>query len=216
MSHTKSTQAIDHTLASREWLHQKYVTEGLGCPEIGVLVERDSKTVFYWLRKHGIQTRKRGHDVRQQFPKGLTPWMQGREHSVETKAKIGAASRERGAVPYLKDGVHHLKGKRGAVVANWKGGVTPERQTFYRSEAWKAACVVVWHREDARCARCGLDSRTVDLRINKHKFHVHHIRSFAVGETRCEPSNLVLLCRPCHLWVHSRANVNHEYLEGAA
>lgn len=36
---------------------------------------------------------------------------------------------------------------------------------------------------------------------------------FVAGvELRAVPSNLALLCRPCHLWVHSRQNVNREFL----
>lgn len=212
MGHTKATNSIQDTLALREWCEQKYLVETLGCPDIAQLVNRDAKTVWYWLRKHGIQTRPRGADERQHFKKG-TQTRLGIKHTPEAIAKVRRASLERGAVPYLRNGVHFNKGKRGAVVANWKGGVTPERQTFYRSDEWKAAVKAVWKRADARCERCGLDRRTTDRKAEW--FHVHHIVSFAVGELRCEVDNLVLLCRPCHRWVHSKANVNGEYIGSA-
>lgn len=113
-------------------------------------------------------------------------------------------------MPYLKGGVHHLKGKRGAETPNWKGGVTPERQRVYGTEAWKAAVKLVWQRDDARCRRCDLDYRTVDRK--QVRFQVHHIKSFAIRERRLDPGNLVLLCGPCHRFVHSRANTAKEWI----
>lgn len=189
------------------WLRQKYLVEGLGCPQIGALVDRDAKTILHWLRKYGIPTRPRGSNYRQNLSNGRP---KGWHHTPEAIAKVREATIRDGRVPYLKDGVHHMKGKRGPVVHNWKGGVTPERQTVYRSDEWRAAVKVVWQRDNAICQRCGLDHRTVDRRAVK--FHVHHIVSFAVRERRADPANLVLLCDACHHYVHSRENVNREFL----
>lgn len=194
----------DHT--SREWLYQKYVVDGLGCPEIGELVGRDAKTIFYWLRKYEIQTRPRGHDTRQHFKKGVATNL-GIKHTEEARKKISEASRQRGAVPYLRNGQHYNKGKRGAVVHNWKGGITPERQTFYRSEEWKKVAAEVWARDEGKCQRCGLDHSE-----GKRKFHIHHIANFDNKELRARLDNLVLLCSPCHRFVHSQKNVNGEFL----
>jgi hypothetical protein len=44
------------------------------------------------------------------------------------------------------------------------------------------------------------------------KFHVHHVWSFQLRETRANPVLMVLLCRPCHLFVHSNANTTREFL----
>lgn len=49
------------------WL---YVAEGMGCPAIGALFERDPKTVLWWLRQAGIPTRPRGSDRRQWLKPG--------------------------------------------------------------------------------------------------------------------------------------------------
>jgi hypothetical protein len=199
---------------TREWLYQKYIVETLGCPDIAKIVGCDPTTVHYWLETYGIPRRSRGANIPQQFKKGHKPWMEGRHHSDEAKRKVGEASRERGAVPYLRNGVHFNKGKRGAVVANWKGGITPERQAFYRSEEWKEAVKVVWKRDNGICQRCGLDHRTVDRKSPTYrKFQIHHILSFAVVERRCDPSNLVLLCDKCHRFIHSKKNVNKEFIQ---
>lgn len=98
--------------------------------------------------------------------------------------------------------------KRGELNPRWLGGVTPERQAFYTSEEWKRACVAVWKRDKACCRRCGMRRQErLDM-----PFHIHHIVSFAVRELRADPHNLVLLCEACHQFVHSRRNVNGDYL----
>ncbi|HMN30625.1 MAG TPA: HNH endonuclease signature motif containing protein, partial [Caldilineaceae bacterium] len=191
-----------------EWLHQKYIVEKLGCPEIGKLVDRDGSTVRYWLLKYDIPTRPRGHDVRQQFKKG-TSTRKGAKLTEEAKQKIGEASRQRKQVPYLRDGQHWLKSAPKEANPSWKGGVSPERQTFYRSEEWKKAVRAVWYRDGAKCRRCGLSRESVD---SKGRFHVHHIVSFANKELRTNPDNLVLLCNDCHYFVHSQENINREFL----
>ena len=98
--------------------------------------------------------------------------------------------------------------RRGELNPRWLGGITPERQAFYTSRAWKMACSAVWKRDKATCIRCGL-YRDDQLDM---PFHVHHIVSFADKELRADTDNLVLLCEACHQFVHSRKNVNREHL----
>lgn len=175
-------------------------------PEIGRLVNRDRKTIQYWLRKFNIPTRPRGHNHVKNFQKGLPI---GFKHTEETKRKVGKASRERNAVPYLKNGKHWLKDKGPEDNPNWKGGITPERQELYNSEEWGNIANLIWKRDNATCQRC--DKK---YKYKKHKpFHVHHIVSFKVKELRLEPTNLILLCRPCHYWVHSRKNIEKEFIK---
>lgn len=191
----------------KEWLYQKYIVEGLDCTQIAKLVERNPKRVWEWLRDYEIPTRPRGANSKVHFKKGETK-RKGVKHTPETKEKLRQARLADGHVPYLKDGVHHLKGKRGADTPNWKGGITPERAKVYDSKEWKQATKTVWLRDNATCQRCGLTHNG-----NRHiSFDVHHIVSFAVVELRCEPDNLILLCEPCHYWVHSNDNINGEYI----
>lgn len=95
--------------------------------------------------------------------------------------------------------------RRGSENPRWKGGVTPERQAFYTSEAWKKACRAVYGRDNATCQRCAKQRK-------ERALHVHHIESFANKKKRAEIDNLVLLCLKCHRFVHSRKNIEHEYL----
>lgn len=209
MSRTLST--IERPPASLLWW--LYVSEGMGCPEIARMYERDGKTVFWWLKQAGIQTRPRGSDKRVWLKPGHSMNL-GRKRTASERQSIREATMRRGGVPYLRNGVHWLKDLPPDANPNWKGGATPERQEFCRSPEWKAAVRTVWRRANACCERCGLDWRTVDRKTTP-TFPLHHIVSFAVRELRAVPSNLVLLCRPCHLWVHSRANVERQFLEQA-
>lgn len=205
MSATKST----HQRPTAEHLAMLYTGMELGCPDIGWLYERDPTTVRHWLVRAGIPTRARGSDPAQWFKRGGDARsFSGTKHSDGTKARISASSK--GRKPYLRDGQHWLHTVDPDQNPNWKGGATPERQEFYRSTEWKRAVKAVWKREDACCQRCALDWRTVD-RAATPTFHIHHIVSFAVRELRATVSNLALLCRPCHLWVHSKANANGDF-----
>lgn len=97
--------------------------------------------------------------------------------------------------------------KKGEFNPNYKGGITPERQSFYVSREWKSACSHVWKRDNATCQRCGI-KRNTDM-----PFHVHHIKSFSDAELRADADNLVLLCEACHRWVHSKGNLNNDYIQ---
>ncbi len=193
-----------------ERLSLMYTDMGLTCPDIGWLYERDAKTVHYWLRQAGIATRPRGTPHAGSFKPGQQV-RAGVRHRQESIEKIRAASVERGAVPYLRDGKHWLADAAPETNPNWKGGATPERQDFYRSPEWKAAVRHVWQRDNACCRNCGKDWRTVD-RATEPTFHIHHVWSFQIPELRANPAILVLLCRPCHLWVHSNANTTGAWL----
>ncbi len=196
---------------NKEWLYQKYIVEELDCVQIGKIVSRHSKTIWYWMRKFDIPTRPRGSNWQ-------TNLNQGREfgwhHTQERKDKIGKASRDRKQVPYLKNGEHWLKSARPEDNPKWKGGITPERIAFYWSNEWKQVVKAVWKRDNAICQRCELDHRTLDRKSTDYKkFHIHHIVSFMVKELRAELNNLILFCHPCHMWVHSKQNVNKEFIK---
>jgi hypothetical protein len=194
---------------SREWMEQKYVTEGLDCTQLAELLGINSKTVWKWLRAYGIQTRPRGSNEAVLFKKGQHNGFNGSMLSEESRRKIAEAHKRNGHVPYLKDGKPWMKGRKGELSTNWKGGITPERQAVYDSREWKEAVKAVWKRDNATCQRCG---KRHNIFTNRGTFDIHHIVSFEVAELRCEVSNLVLLCEECHYWVHSNANTQKEFL----
>ena len=102
-----------------------------------------------------------------------------------------------------------LWNKFGELNPQWKGGITAERQSFYSSQEWKTACITIWKRDDSTCQRCKLrkaDSPDIP-------FHIHHIVSFKNKELRGNINNLVLVCEPCHHFIHSRKNINNEFIQ---
>jgi HNH endonuclease len=196
---------------SAEWLREKYETERLDCVQIAALFGCDPKTAWEWIKAAGIETRKRGYgQPANHFKRGQRSVFAGHKHSPTSLAKIEQATRARGGVPYLKNGVHWLK-HPGAVNGRWLGGITPERQTFYRSPEWKEAVKAVWKRDNGICQRCALDYRTIQ-RSALSRFHIHHIDSFAIAARRTLLENLILVCRECHLWIHSKDNPAHLFL----
>ena len=84
----------------------------------------------------------------------------------------------------------------------WKGGITPEilkQRVSTRYEVWRDE---VYKRDNATCQKCGA----------KEKLHVHHVIGFANKEIRADANNLVLLCVKCHRFVHSKKNINGEFI----
>ncbi len=190
---------------TKEWLFDQYVVKEKDCCQIAIIVNRDPKSVWNWLKDFNIPTRKRGSYWNKFFTlRGRNP---GFRQTEETKRKIREARLRDGHVPYLRNGVHWLKGKRGPEVPNWKGGSTPERQAFYSSLEWKAVARKVWKRDKRICQRCG---RKKERGLS---FDIHHIVSFLCKKLRCVPSNLVLLCEPCHYWVHGKHNKKGLFLK---
>lgn len=196
---------------NKEWLLNQYITLNKNCVEIGLIEQRDPKTIWSWIKKFEIPTRKRGAESSPgTFEKGHKKGV-GRIHTESTKNKIKEARLKDGHVPYLnKDGVHWLKGHKGKGHPTWKGGLTPERQSFYSSEEWSEVVKKVWERDNAHCQNCGKNHNT---ETNRGNFHIHHRVSFQVRELRAELDNLVLLCKECHRWVHSKKNINKKFIK---
>lgn len=219
---------------TKAWLEQKYLVEKLGTYQIARLVKRNPKQVWHWLVGFGIPLRKRAWktELDPSLKHHNEDWLReaylGQKKSAEEIGVMCGISCE--AVLYLlkKFGIptrntsesravkhwgqvgpdNPMWNKRGEMHPNWRGGVTPLRQAFYSSCAWKKACFLVWRRDGAVCQRCGLRYKDG----GGMSFHVHHLVSFADPDLRAEPNNLILLCEICHLFVHSNKNINHDFI----
>lgn len=188
---------------TKEWLYEEYIVKKRTMNDIAKEIGRDPKRVWEWAKDYGIETRGRGYGNPEcHFKKGHKLRV-GCKLSEEHKEKLRQLRLRDGHVPYLKNGRHWLK-QNGVHSPAWKGGVTPERQSLYYSEEWKDAVKEVWKRDNATCQLCGKSQND-----NRNcKFHIHHLYSFAdYKHIRSNPDNLVLLCRECHLFVHSKKNV---------
>ena len=100
-----------------------------------------------------------------------------------------------------------MYGKTGASNPHWKGGITADRQAFYCSAEWAEAVQLVWKRDAGICQRCGAEASAGRI------MHIHHIVPFDYAQLRSDVDNLALLCRKCHWWVHSRRNLEHDYIK---
>lgn len=159
-----------------------------------------------WLQKHYIELEQSASEIAAMF--GVTDgaihfWLH--KHGIPRRS----ISEARKVKHWGASGIDNpMWNRRGEKNPRWLGGVTPERQAFYTSEEWREACKFVWKRDNATCVRCGLQREDA----GDMPFHIHHIKSFADKELRAEPSNLVLVCEVCHLFIHSKKNTTHEYL----
>lgn len=195
-------------MRSVAWLGARYLKDGMSCAAIARLIGRDPKTVWSWMKRNGIKTRGRGRD-----PASQHGWSNldvshafGRKLSRQTKEKIRKARIRDGRVPWMVNGKHwlHVYGKTRH--PRWRGGITPERQRFYASPRWARIAAKVWTRDKSRCQKCKRIHRAGD------QFDIHHIVSFECRELRGEISNLILLCEPCHYWVHGPKNTRQRFI----
>lgn len=159
-----------------------------------------------WLHHEYVEKGRSAGDIAAEFgvtAESIIHWL--RKHGIRRRSTSEArALKHWGA----SGSDNPMWNKRGELNPRWLGGVTPERQSFYTSEAWRKACSSVWKRDNATCQRCKLHrDDQPDM-----PFHIHHIVSFAVEELRADIDNLVLLCEVCHQFVHSRRNTDGEFL----
>jgi 5-methylcytosine-specific restriction endonuclease McrA len=219
---------------NRDELKRLYVDRKLGTYAISRIVKRNPKRIYEWLCGYGIPLRSRKWSTeRATKPYHDLNWLT--EQYVIKKRSAAEIAREfkvdentilfflqRLQIPrrttsqvraYKRWGClgkdNPMFGRTGASNPHWKGGVTPERQAFYLSKQWNRACAEVWKRDKATCQRCRRTSRSDST------LHVHHLASFAIRRLRAEPSNLVLLCRKCHHFVHSSRNARKEFIASA-
>ncbi len=193
---------------TKEWLISEYIVKGKGAYQIGREIGRDGKRVWEWIKSYGIETRPRGHNHDRNLVKDGTTFL-GRKHKKSSIEKIKKSWEGRDLSNYANNG-SHMSSLPKERIPGWKGGISPERQSIYASKEWRTSVKAVWKRDAAKCRRCGKIHNTS---VNRGTFHIHHVYPFKSGEKRCDVGNLVLLCRQCHYWVHSKKNVNNEFIE---
>ena len=204
----KQREALGFT---KEWLIDQYITQGKDANQIAREVGRNGKRVWEWITDYGIQTRPRGGSTMpHSFQKGQINPFKGKKHSQETKDKLSAMAIADGRVPWGKGNEPYWRGVTGDKHPSFKGGLTPERQAVYSSREWVDAVKIVWARDNATCQCCGKHHNT---EANRGNFHIHHIVTFQIKELQVDPENLVLLCKDCHKFVHSKKNVNKQFIK---
>jgi hypothetical protein len=165
---------------------------------------RDPKPFWQrdWLVTEYVEKGRSSGDIAREW--GVTDtaiffWLQ--KHGIPRRTISEARALKKWALSGAANGMH---GRNGSQNPNWKGGISPDRQGFYSSAEWKRAARFVRSRDKGICQRCGIDARGSAA--------LHHIIPFASVEHRTDPDNLVTLCKACHAFVHSRINVNREFI----
>lgn len=196
---------------TKEWLIDQYINQGKDANQIGREIGRDGKSVWNWLSLYKIKTRPRGgFTLPHAFKKGQENLFKGKNHSQETRDKLSKIAISDGRLPWGKNNDPYWRGKTGKDHPSFKGGFTPERQAVYSSKEWVDAVKIVWERDGAICQHCNKHHNSAKVRGT---FHIHHIVSFQIKELRTEPSNLVLLCKECHNFVHSKKNITKIFIK---
>jgi len=159
-----------------------------------------------WLYDQYVTQRKSAKQIADEnglTENGVIYWI--KKHQIETRTmKFIRQNKHWGQVGTDNP----MWNKTGELNPNWKGGITKDRQIFYQSQEWKTACSIVWKRDNAKCQRCGI------LHLTDIPMHIHHIKPFNNKELRANPDNLILLCEVCHRYVHSRKNINGDFIDG--
>lgn len=98
-------------------------------------------------------------------------------------------------------------GKTGDKNPRYVDGSSPERQRLYAQGAGRQFIRDVLARDGFKCRRCGSG------KSGAKSLHAHHVKPWAGNPAlRFDAENAVTLCRSCHSWVHSKANVAREWL----
>lgn len=203
--HNDALDTVDHG-----WLHQKRFVEKLSWASIARTVGCSTES----LRRCAAEW-----DMPLHFEKEPQPWddrewlLAEYKLSGKTAPQIAAEygvhpchifyAMERHGIP--RD--NRQKGVRGERNHYWRGGVSAERGRFQSSPEWKAVSRIVRRRHHHTCYRCD------ESNIYGYRSHVHHIVPYHLSrDLRLDEQNLILLCQPCHVWVHSKENTAWEFL----
>lgn len=157
-----------------------------------------------WLEHHYLELKESAGDIAREFgvkDAAIFFWL--RRHEIPRRSISEARAIKRWGASGEDN---PMFGKRGPDVPSWRGGVTAERQAFYSSIEWKHAAKEIACRDGGACRRCG------ETLIGLREMALHHVIPFPVVSQRANPDNIVTLCLPCHHFVHSKANVDREFI----
>lgn len=158
-----------------------------------------------WLVREYIENGRSSTDIARQFgvrDSAVQWWFKKHKVPVRTTAETRAIKHWG-----LSGTANPMFGRTGAANPNYRDGRSPERQRIYAQARGREFLKTVHARDGCRCVRCGSPKHT------QRVLHVHHIEPWAENESkRLDLSNAVTLCRSCHRWVHSEANIAQEYL----
>ncbi len=208
------------TSLSDEVLRARYAVAGESARSIAGIYGLAPASVHRRLRRIGIAPREQGHRRRlallstdwlvEQYALGQSTYDIASNLGCDPKTvyrklvDAGAQLRPRGE---NLAGDDNYMATPGVVNPNYKDGSSSERDCMKATKRYKELLRAVYARDDYTCARCGCRGSGAG------QLNAHHRRAWAGNrEARFDADNLVTLCRRCHEWVHSNANVDHMFV----
>lgn len=158
-----------------------------------------------WLREQYVELGRSTGDIAAEAKTtdaAILYWL--KKHGIPRRSVAQARAIKHWGVAGEANPMH---GKTGEANPRYVDGSSPERQRMYARGQCREFLRLVLARDAYRCRRCGAG------KTKPKSLHVHHIKAWAGNEAlRFDADNAITLCRACHGWVHSRANINREFL----
>jgi len=158
-----------------------------------------------WLHDQYVAKRRSGSEIAAEMGctvNNIYYWMD--KHGIERRTISEVRAIKHWGLSGEANGMY---GRTGPGNPRYVDGSSPLRQKMYSRHAWKQLVIKVYKRDNYRCQRC--DSP----HAKGHKLHAHHMRPWAGHEgLRFDIDNIITLCSKCHWWVHSKGNIEHEFL----
>jgi 5-methylcytosine-specific restriction endonuclease McrA/predicted DNA-binding protein YlxM (UPF0122 family) len=200
-----------------EWLRKKYHDEGMTQAEIADECGVSPRAIRDWMKRHEVSRRELegenhplyGQERDESVKESISDTLTDREYPEEWRERLreeltGNEIPEtvRARISESLTGITRSEetrrkmseSTRGEANPRWKGGVDP-----YYGPGWPMARKKVLQRDEV-CQNCGADSEAARLEVH----HIVPLRLFERSEVAERGdahamSNLVLLCRSCHM-----------------
>jgi DNA-binding CsgD family transcriptional regulator len=199
----KAGHQTSDKVKNKNWLREQYVEQGKSTYEIADMADCGADTVLRHLNKHGIETRTRKGGPPAPSKVKNKNWL--REQYVERRkstleiADMIDCTDSTVRRSLIENGIETRPPPTdlsGADHPSYAGGESEYGLGW--NESKKRA---VRERDNNACRNCGM-SQEQHRQLCNQRLHVHHItkaREFDDADKRNDMSNLIALCRECHL-----------------
>ena len=136
--------------SSKEELEQLYIEQEKSTHEIGELLKVDSKTIWCWLKKHGIPIRSRSESLQ-----GEKNYMYGKLHTEEFKRKVSEK---------LKGKPSPSKGKKIPNISLNHADFSGEKNPFYGKKHTDET------KKRIRLKKTGVPTHSLEERLKRKEF----------------------------------------------
>ena len=118
----------------------------------------------------------------------------GRHYKIKDTSRYGKSRIGKKRPPFSDEWKKKLASYKGSLASNWKGGLSFLEYPQEFSDELKEEIRL---RDGFRCQECFRHQGELRTSTNKpYKLNIHHID---YNKKNCESSNLISLCRSCHL-----------------